>query len=67
LFQNHDPIINAQDRHIEKAFKMQSFSYSKPHPPYLAPEPYNEMYHPDDVSLCVAGSSAEEEMAHQHP
>ena len=25
------------------------------------------MYHPDDVSLCVAGSSAEEEMAHQHP
>ncbi|UCF92813.1 MAG: alkaline phosphatase family protein [Desulfobacterales bacterium] len=36
-------------------------SYLRPHPPYLAPEPYNHMYHPDDVPLCVQASSVEEE------
>ena len=41
-------------------------SYLRPHPPYLAPEPYNEMYHPDDVPPCVAGSPIEQEK-NQHP
>ena len=42
-------------------------SYLRPHPPYLAPAPYHEMYHPDDVPPCVVGSSVEEEKEHQHP
>jgi arylsulfatase A-like enzyme len=41
-------------------------SYLKPHPPYLAPEPYNKMYHPDDVSACMGAASIEDE-AGQHP
>ncbi len=41
-------------------------SYLRPHPPYLAPEPYNEMYHPDDVPSCVSGSSVEEKEK-KHP
>jgi arylsulfatase A-like enzyme len=41
-------------------------SYLRPHPPYLAPEPYNRMYHPDDVPACVFCSSVEEEKR-QHP
>jgi arylsulfatase A-like enzyme len=41
-------------------------SYLRPHPPYLAPEPYHEMYHPDDVPACVSGSFIEVEKK-QHP
>lgn len=41
-------------------------SYLRPHPPYLAPEPYNNMYHPDDVPGFKSASSLEEEAA-QHP
>ena len=41
-------------------------SYLRPHPPYLAPEPYNTMYHPDDVPACVVCSSIGEEK-NQHP
>ena len=41
-------------------------SYLKPHRPYLAPEPYNRLYHPDDVPDFKRASSAEEE-ANQHP
>ena len=41
-------------------------SYLRPHPPYLAPEPYNKMYHPDEVPACVGLSSLEEEKI-QHP
>ncbi|GAI85694.1 unnamed protein product, partial [marine sediment metagenome] len=41
-------------------------SYLKPHRPYLAPEPYNQLYHPDDVPDFKRASSPEEE-ANQHP
>ncbi len=41
-------------------------SYLKPHPPYLAPEPYNKMYHPDDVPSYFSCSSVEDE-GKQHP
>jgi arylsulfatase A-like enzyme len=41
-------------------------SYLRPHPPYLAPEPYNKMYHSADVPPCEGFSSNEEEMS-QHP
>lgn len=41
-------------------------SYLKPHRPYLAPEPYNRLYHPDDVPDFKRASSPEEE-ASQHP
>jgi arylsulfatase A-like enzyme len=41
-------------------------SYLRPHPPYLAPEPYNKMYHPEDVPPCVVDSSIEKEK-NQHP
>ncbi len=59
-------MISAQDCNIEKVLKTQSFSYLRPHPPYIAPEPYNTMYHPDDVPACVVCSSIEEEKK-QHP
>lgn len=41
-------------------------SYLKPHRPYLAPEPYNRLYHPDDVPDFKRAPSPEEE-ANQHP
>jgi arylsulfatase A-like enzyme len=41
-------------------------SYLRPHPPYLAPEPYNRMYHPDNVPACKGADSIEAE-AQQHP
>ena len=39
-------------------------SYIKPHWPYIAPAPYNEMYGPSDV---IAPVRAEEERASAHP
>ena len=41
-------------------------SYLRPHPPYLAPEPYNRMYSPDQVPAFTGAPSFEEE-AKQHP
>lgn len=41
-------------------------SYLRPHPPYIAPQPYHGMYHPDDVPACVRAPTIEEE-AGQHP
>ena len=41
-------------------------SYLKPHRPYLAPEPYNRLYHPDDVPAFKRAVSRTEE-AQQHP
>jgi len=41
-------------------------SYCRPHPPYTAPEPYNKLYHPDDVPEFRRAPSMEEE-ARQHP
>ena len=41
-------------------------SYLKPHRPYLAPEPYNRLYHPDDVPGFKRAPSVSEE-AKQHP
>lgn len=41
-------------------------SYLKPHRPYLAPEPYNKLYNPDDISPFKRAATLEEE-AKQHP
>jgi arylsulfatase A-like enzyme len=41
-------------------------SYLKPHRPYLAPEPYNRLFHPDDVQQFKRAASMDEE-ARQHP
>ena len=41
-------------------------SYLSPHPPFLAPEPYNDLYDPDAVPMPVRAESAEAEAA-QHP
>ncbi len=32
-----------------------------PHPPHVAPEPFNRMYHPDDVPSLLRAASLEEE------
>ena len=41
-------------------------SYLKPHRPYLAPEPYNRLFHPDDVPRFKRAPSVAAE-AKQHP
>ncbi len=40
--------------------------YFRPHPPLFAPEPYNDMYHPNDVPMPVRAETRELE-ARQHP
>jgi arylsulfatase A-like enzyme len=40
--------------------------YYRPHPPFIAPNPYNKCYAPEDVPAPVRGASPEEEAA-QHP
>jgi arylsulfatase A-like enzyme len=37
-----------------------------PHPPFIAPEPYNNMYHPDDVDGFIQADSITAEAA-EHP
>lgn len=41
-------------------------SFKRPHPPWVAPEPYNTMYDPDDVPSLRRAPSPQEE-ARQHP
>ena len=41
-------------------------SYIRPHPPLVAPAPYNRMYRPEDLPDPVRPSSIEEQIA-QHP
>jgi arylsulfatase A-like enzyme len=41
-------------------------SYLSPHPPFVAPEPYQALYDPADVPAPVRAASPEEE-ARQHP
>lgn len=41
-------------------------SYNRPHPPYIAPEPYNAMVHPDDVPAFRRAPTAADEAA-MHP
>jgi len=41
-------------------------AYIRPHPPFVAPAPYNAMYDPDDVPAPVRHPTVEEEAA-QHP
>ncbi len=41
-------------------------SLLRPHPPFIAPEPYNEVYHPDDVPGFRRAASPEIE-ANSHP
>ena len=40
--------------------------FYRPHPPLIAPEPYNAMVHPDDVALPARAATLEEERR-QHP
>jgi arylsulfatase A-like enzyme len=40
--------------------------YYRPHPPFIAPEPYNTMYDPADMPAPVRAASPEQE-AKQHP
>jgi len=40
--------------------------YLRPHPPFVAPEPYNKLYHPDEVPGFTRAANAAEEGA-QHP
>lgn len=42
-------------------------SYLRPHPPFIAPEPYNTMYDPKDVPKPIHAAVSPEEEAHQHP
>ena len=35
--------------------------YYRPHPPFIAPEPYNSMYRPEDMPKTIRASSAAEE------
>jgi arylsulfatase A-like enzyme len=42
------------------------FVFLRPHPPLIAPEPYNAMVHPADVELPARAASLEEEKR-QHP
>ena len=41
-------------------------SFHRPHPPFVAPEPYNKMYDPGDVPTPRRAASPEDEAA-QHP
>ena len=41
-------------------------SYLRPHPPYLAPSPYNDMFDPADMPQVVRHPSMQQE-AEQHP
>ena len=41
-------------------------SYLRPHPPWIAPAPYNTLYHPDGLPAFVRAASPEAEAA-QHP
>ncbi|MFT8242548.1 phosphoric/sulfuric ester hydrolase PehA [Roseomonas sp. BN140053] len=40
--------------------------YYRPHPPFIAPEPYNRMYRPEDMPAPVSSPSWQAE-AEQHP
>jgi len=40
--------------------------FLRPHPPLFAPEPYNALYHPDDMAAPVRAPTREEE-ERQHP
>jgi arylsulfatase A-like enzyme len=42
------------------------FVFFRPHPPFIAPEPYNAAVHPRDVAMPFRASSPEEE-GRQHP
>merc|ERR1712032_869484 len=42
-------------------------SYLKPHAPFLAPEPFNELYHPSEVELPAARAASFEKEAGLHP
>ena len=41
-------------------------SFLSPHPPFIAPEPYHDLYDPEDMPLPVRRETPEEEAA-QHP
>jgi arylsulfatase A-like enzyme len=41
-------------------------SFLRPHPPCIAPEPYNSLYHPDEVAMPARAARADDEAA-LHP
>ncbi len=59
-----DAVLHHLSRRAEGWFV--HLSYLRPHPPYIAPEPYNAMYDPDSVPPFRRASSLAAEAA-QHP
>ena len=53
-------------RGAEKQHWFLHLGYFRPHPPFIAPAPYNEHYHPDEVPPPVRAETREQEAA-QHP
>ncbi len=53
-------------RGVEKQPWFLHLGYFRPHPPFIAPAPYNEHYHPDEVPPPVRAETREQEAA-QHP
>ena len=53
-------------RGVEAQHWFLHLGFFRPHPPFIAPAPYNERYHPDEVPPPVRAATREEEAA-QHP
>ena len=60
-----DQIIDYVDLHKDQNWFVHPV-FLRPHPPLYAPEPYNSLYHPDDVSLPTRAKQISLE-AEQHP
>jgi arylsulfatase A-like enzyme len=53
-------------RGVEAQHWFLHLGFFRPHPPFIAPAPYNEHYHPDEVPAPIRAATREEEAA-QHP
>ena len=60
-----DQAMAAIARHAGRPWFLH-LSLLRPHPPFIAPEPYNDLYHPDQVSGFRRAASPEAE-ARSHP
>jgi arylsulfatase A-like enzyme len=53
-------------RGVETQHWFLHLGFFRPHPPFIAPAPYNERYHPDEVPPPIRAATREQEAA-QHP
>lgn len=60
-----DKVIEYTTQNQETAW-FAHVSFFSPHPPFIAPEPYNSMYEADEMPLPIRQASPEKEAA-QHP